>query len=359
MCVKSVLLTVMLGAVLSSALQGCQFPDYGFTSGVAGAPAGGMPGDSAGASGEAGEGGDAAAGAAGAVTLPTAPCSPKQDCVPGAQGWKGPMAFWEGEAGALDAPPDCPSGYAKPKDLHRELIAPASACKCTCTAQDQVCDGSATLRIFSDKSCATACATTTLKACGAVSGCTGSQGSVSTDIGAPSGGTCRATTSKPPEPTWKYDARLCPPSGASSCDADDEVCAPTPEYPYLTQLCVMRVISAGSPPPNCPADYPNPSPPLYTEVADSRDCSECSCGAVTGGSCEGKLVMSAGGSCDGKFEDTLGNGCTSFNLGAGDIHPSRVGAEYELTPGSCSVASAPRPIGEAVPSGSVTVVCCQ
>ena len=363
LCVRAVVLTLSIAAVLSSALPGCQFPDYGFTGGLAGsagAPTGGMPGAPP-AAGEGGESGDSAGGDAGVITQPTTPCSPMQDCVPGApSGWSGPIAFWEGEAGESEAPPDCPPGYGKPNDLHRELVAPASSCTCTCSAQGQVCDGSATLRVFADKSCATPCATTMLKACGAVSGCNGSQGSVSSDVGTPSGGSCGPTPGKTlPKATWKYDARLCPTSGASSCDVAGELCAPTPEYPYLTQLCVTQTIRAGKPVPACPEAYPNANQPLYSGLTDGRDCSECTCSGVTGGSCEGKLVMSTGADCNGTFEDKLGSSCTPFDLGAGNIHPSRVGAEYDLVPGDCSVANAPHATGEALPSGSVTFVCCQ
>ncbi|MET0793542.1 MAG: hypothetical protein ABW061_18620 [Polyangiaceae bacterium] len=348
-------LTGMMSAVLSVLLPGCQFPDYGFARGAGGDPdAAGMTSTPAGAPSDAGEG-----GAGGAVEPPT-PCA-QQDCVPRPPtGWLGPIAFWEGEARAADPLPDCPGGYVTPTDLHRDLDASAGKCSCTCAAQGQVCDENTTLHIFSDKNCATQCATVSPQTCTAVSGCVGSQGSVRAAIPTPSGGTCKAKLSGPVDPTWQTDARLCATNPAKTCEDSNQVCAPTPASPYASQLCIMQVLAVGHARPACPAEYPNDNQPLYETYSDKRVCGECGCSDVNDdGSCKGQLLMSGGDDCSAGFAYTLGSLCQEFDLGSGDIQPSHVGGQYTLTPGTCSVASEPPLSGEAVASGRMTVVCCQ
>ena len=279
-------------------------------------------------------------------------------CVPLAPpSWQGPIAYWDGKAGAR---PDCPDGYAKPTDLHHDLDAPDGACNCKCTALDQVCN--TTLRLYSDKSCDSPCATTSLPACAAVSGCVGSQGSVRADLPTPSGGRCEAMVPPVPEAKWKSDARICRATGANSCPNSTQVCAPFPQWPYVTELCIMRVIQAGLQAPPCPSSYPNATPTLYEEegISDQRNCSACTCGSVSGGSCSGTASISVGGDCStGTPPYKLGDPCQVFDLGPGGVHPARVGPTYNLVPGTCGIATPSLPTGSAAPSGNITVVCCQ
>jgi len=361
LCVKAVVLAEMMSAVLSLALPACQFPEYGMASGrggSAGAAEGGVPSATGGAPDDGGQGGSEESGAGGQGGEQTSPTScAAQTCVPSAPtGWLGPIAYWEGKTGGT--PPKCPRGYTEAEaiDLHRELVAPASACACTCVAQGQVCE--TTLHIYDDMSCATKCSSVSVQACSAVSGCSGSQGSLRNDTPTLSGGSCQATVSEPVAASWQYDARLCQPSG--TCEDPDQVCAPTPTSPYATQLCVMSVIPEGQPLPACPAEYPNARKDLYETYTDSRDCSDCTCGPVSGGSCSGKLTLSSGGDCSSSNADyQLGSGCKTFNLGAGNIHPAHVGGQYTVVPGTCGVANPAQATGSAEPSGSVTKVCCQ
>src|SRR3954468_16908454 len=102
LCVRAVVLTVMMSALLSLALPSCQFPEYGIATGggagSAGTLEGGMPNLPAGAAGTAGDdpggvGGDGNAGApdAGAAGEPERPsCVAQSSCVPG------PPADWVG-----------------------------------------------------------------------------------------------------------------------------------------------------------------------------------------------------------------------------------------------------------------------
>jgi hypothetical protein len=368
LCVRAVVLAGVLSALLGSSLPGCQFPDYYIVSGGvasggsagAAAPSGGTSSTTAGAPTDAGDGGTEVAGAGGAEPIPTVPCEP-QSCVPRApDDWQGPIAFWEGTA--PNAVPNCPQGYGEPIDLHRGLNAPASTCKCTCAAEGQVCDKGSLLEFFTDMGCAAtpACATATLHTCDAIAGSNcGSQGSLRGASATPSGGSCEATVSAPATATWQYDARVCNASKSSVCDDPDLVCAPSPHLPYVSQLCVMRVMLEGQTPPPCPAEYPASHEALYGTFSDDRRCSDCGCSDVSGGKCTGNVSVSTSGNCRGTVAYTLGDGCVPYNLGQGNVHPTSAGVEYTLMPGTCSVASAPHALGSAAPSGNVTVVCCR
>jgi hypothetical protein len=370
LCVRAVFIAA-ISALVSSALPACQFPGYYVTKGGTGGDGSAGQGGDAGANvagsstspggvpADGGEGGGDAAGAGGERMQPPTPCA-VQDCVPRAPaGWLGPVAFWQGKAVAADKRPGCPQGYGQAIDVHRDLNAPDGTCQCTCAAQGQVCDGNTTLEIFDDLSCANRCATVSPHACDAVSGCTGSQGSLRAGPATPTGGSCRATLSAPPAATWLVDARLCGSVGAV-CEEEGQVCAPTPSAPFFSELCVMRVLADGSDLPECPDAYPIRRGAFYDEdgFTDDRGCTACGCSGVTGGSCSGTLSISTGSDCSSDASYTLDSGCKTFNLGSGNVRPSHVGGHYTLVPGACSVASASHATGSAAPSGSVTLVCC-
>ncbi|MEI9939580.1 MAG: hypothetical protein WDO69_30860 [Pseudomonadota bacterium] len=368
LCVRAMVLAGMMSTILSLALPACQFPTYGMATGgvsVGGQTDGGMTSAPGGAASDAGEGGEGGEGGgagdggtemSGAGGAETAPCPSQASCVAGPPThWTGPIAFWEGTVDA--SLPPCPQGYTTPIDLHRALMVPTDTCQCTCAPLGQVCQ--AMLHVFDDLMCEHPCATLSTQMCNAVSGCTGSQGSMRGDSATISGGTCEPSVTKPP-PSWQYNARLCQPTGGS-CEDSSQVCAPTPTYPYATQLCVMSVITEGRPLPACPAEYPNVGKAFYTDYTDNRQCSECGCSGVTGGSCSGKITISSGSDCTGGSESCELNGvCTHFDLSQGNnLHPTHAVGDYSITPGVCGVATPPQGSGKAEESGTATMVCCQ
>ena len=376
LCVRAVVLAGMMSAIVSLALPACQFPSYGTAHGGGGSggdSAGGLPadaggGDEGGEAGEAGAGGDAgdggsADGGKGAGGAGGAPAiCPAQSCVPRApKGWQ-PVAFWERMAGAAGAPPGCPAGYTDPEDLHHDLVG-GDGCSCTCSAQGQVCQG--TLHIYNDLACASQCATasplSSPPSCDAVSNCPGAQGSVRVDPATISGGSCVPTVSPPGPASWQWDTRLCPISEAAVCEDPSQVCAPMPGFPFVSQSCVMSVVSADHTPPECPEGYASASPPLYESFTDKRECSGCTCSGVSGGSCTTKLTLTSGSDCKNppwEFTTDLPS-CKTFNLGSGGVVPTHVGGLYSVNRGTCGVTSPSHTLGTIAPSGQITVVCCQ
>jgi hypothetical protein len=296
---------------------------------------------------------------------PPPPCT--HSCVPRApMNWVGPMAFWEDLGTAVV--PGCPAGFndPMPADVHHGLVAPDGECLCTCgPAEGQVCE--TTMRIFLDQACGNACATLGTRPCAQVpAACTGSQGTTSIDALTISGGSCRPQVDPPATPTWNYNERLCKSSdGGGSCDDPKQVCARTPDFPFYSTLCVTQQIAQGDPLPACPSGYPKPaSGALYGKYTDNRRCSECKCGAPTGGICTGKINIYGGNDCNatplGSFTLGTSNFCQKFDLGMGALHPTHITGQMTTSPaGTCSVTTQSAPTGEATESGPVTVVCCQ
>jgi hypothetical protein len=284
------------------------------------------------------------------------PC-PAEDCVaqPPA-GWTGPVVYWGDTAG--QTLPDCPESYAQATDVHNGLKAPAGSCSCSCVAEKQVCGS--TLRVYGDSNCQGECGSSSSPECTALPAkCDGSQGSIEAERPTLLGGSCVPHVTPIPKATWQNDVRLCRRTDARKCETLGQVCAPIPTPPYSSLLCLMRVIPQGQAVPECPLDYPVPYDPMYTgdaDGADDRACSACTCGALSGGSCSGKLWVSSGNTCSDEEEYTLGSGCQTFQVGG---RVSHISAEYVLTPGNCSVVTASRPTGSAAPSGPITAVCCQ
>jgi hypothetical protein len=231
-----------------------------------------------------------------------------------------------------------------------------------------VCDTQ--LHIFADQTCSSSqCAQVGTRGCTTVpASCTGIQGSTSIDALTISGGSCKSQVVLPVAPTWKYNDRLCRATDEGTCDAPNQVCARVPDLPYLSSVCMTRQIQNGDPVPKCPDAYSRQVAVLYGQYVDERGCSECRCGAPTGGTCTGRIAIFGGVNCESTTDDaytlsTTANPtpmCQTFNLSGNGLRPTHVLGEYTLNPpGTCGVASKSEPTGEATTSGMVTVVCCQ
>jgi hypothetical protein len=375
-CLRAAAIAATTSTFVGLLLPGCQFPNYnivqqggagalpiggGGMSGVAGTrdEGGAPPGD--GGAGEGAEGGGGGTSGTGGAD-PMEPCAPDACKAMAPDQWEGPIALWEGTGDA--DPPDCAPGYTEPSDFYHGLVAPPGDCKCTCTPDGQSCATNTELTIYTDLSCAAPCGTVNSpSACTTVAApaCNGSQGSVRAVVPDIAGGTCKFSITEPVPAKWESAARICKPSKVQVCPALDQVCAPQPPPPYSEHACLMREVMAGESLPACPAGFPNPKPLLYQGFVDNRACSDCVCGPLTGGKCDGSLSLYGAQACTEPNPPThpLGNDCTQFNLGSGGVSPKRVHGEYQLTPGTCSVATASKPIGSAKEDGSRFLVCCE
>ncbi len=372
-CLKAAAVAAVASAFVSVLLPGCQFPNYTV---VQGGGAGALPvggGGMAGLAGTSDEGGRAPAeggageGAEGGGSSGTGGAEPDlcapDDCRPIAPGeWVGPVAYWEADGD--DEPPDCPPGYTEASDWYHGLIAPPGDCQCSCAPKGQSCEPNTLLTIYTDLNCATPCGTVAAPStCTAVAGtdCNGSQGSLRAPIPAPSGGSCVADITPIAPAKWERAGRVCEPSNIQVCSAPNQVCAPKPPAPYRELACVRRNVMPGEPWPACPPGYRGQSTQLHAGLVDTRDCSDCVCSTLTGGKCAGTLSLYRDAECSAENPPmhTLGPSCTQFNLGMNDPDPRAVHGAYTLTPGTCSVTTASKPVGSAAEDGMATLVCCE
>lgn len=280
-------------------------------------------------------------------------CAEGQVCQPAApDGWLGPVAYWEGEAGSTL--PECPEGYENPTDLHAEPSGDPLECECTCSPTPQKCGTTDDITLFSDLDCNNACAHAGSQACTAISGCSGASLSIFAPVSQPAG-SCEAKVSEGVKSTaaWQRDARFCDVVGTED-ECGDQSCFPTPTAPFASQLCVYRVVRDGQRAPACPEEYPDGPELLYTTFVDERTCGECECTGLIGGACKGEVTIGNTPSCTVPEDTyTLGEPCAVVQS------PEFVAVEYALTPGTCGVESEPEALGDVVPSGNFHAVCCR
>lgn len=152
-----------------------------------------------------------------------------------------------------------------------------------------------------------------------------------------------------PEPTWGTSARVC--GGAFLPEGcDDEVCAPTPPRGFESEVCIAREGVSG-----CPGDFPVQRT-FATDVEDSRGCTACECGVPSGVvQCSASVRLSDTADCSNAvISDVL--------VDAPVCQPALATMQYgrvesmDVLSGGCA-PSGGEPVGEAVPTGEMTVCC--
>lgn len=275
------------------------------------------------------------------------------DCACVAQapsGWDGPVLVYEGAATA----PAC--GGAYPDEVVEGGTSPsgdpANCSTCTCSGTG---DCGMALEFESggtDASCGGACVNSVSASCALLSpSCVVGQATTWLQTRPPSsaGTGCSPSAQSPsvPATSWAENARACAPDTAlerSSCDTG-ELCAP--DGPFAGALCVYKAGDV-----SCPGAGYTDRRVYSTGIADSRDCTACSCGVE----------------CDYTWHvyDVADSSCTSpiASLTAADqcvaVTPSsnsiRVGAEITSTTGPCT-PSGGNPTGSVQGQSPVTVCC--
>jgi hypothetical protein len=298
------------------------------------------------------------------VGAPPPHCGGGLACVPAApSGWVGPFELYAGS----DALPLCGARFSGAVlDGHTGLMAPPYACGCSCAQppHDVLCS-SPTVTFYADfqgaKCTAVSCASAALVP-GACTSVDVTQKCIPVGVGgigmAVSASTASQGSCTPlaivgtAKSTWSINARACGPSfppGQADCTAGN-VCAPTPSSPFQPGLCIERQGDVA-----CPfAGYPMKR--LYHgAVADTRGCSSCSCGSVTGASCAGTInqYQSSDSTCASSPQVTF-----DIPLSCGPVAPRSI-LKLVVTPqgGSCTPSSS-TPTGWALPALPMTF-CCQ
>lgn len=177
------------------------------------------------------------------------------------------------------------------------------------------------------------------------------------------GGTCgtpSAPTKVLPPVTWTNNAEACgDPTVGTGCNAGHS-CLPNPPGGFVQGVCVMQAGEVA-----CPAGFTHQHL-IYdpAKTVESRSCDNCTCGALTGGSCSATINV---------YSDTTVDTCNTLiatlkpSTSQGDCQPltgsnpsvgSRKAVYSAVTPGSCA-AGGGAPKGTATPGGTTTFCCTQ
>jgi hypothetical protein len=164
----------------------------------------------------------------------------------------------------------------------------------------------------------------------------------------PQGGSCApGAVNKSLQPaTWNQVAQACtssatPTQGACSVGA---LCAPLPDPGY--HVCIMSNFDLP-----CPSGAYSTKRTTYASESDLRGCSACTCGAVTGATCDGFIYLyPTTTNCTGGQLANLTTSCTPLTMPRymALFTPAAMG-------GSC--AGTTSPIGSATPTQPTTFCC--
>lgn len=288
---------------------------------------------------------------------PPPTCGGSFTCVPAVPtGWAGPVELYAGSSPA----PACTADFDSFYDGNAQLNAPAASCTCSCNAPTTQCTAPA-LSFFATGVCSgvPSCYTTTLQ--NGVCTTINDSASCPTTLGTPHmtapasaivSASCMADPGKQiTMATWGTYAQACF-SATTVAQVDCQagsVCAPKPSAPYGQTLCISQAGDF-----SCPAQGYTSKQLFYGGVDDSRDCSACTCGGLSGASCAASFVafLTSDGSCGGGTGDSYAAPFT--------CNPVTQPADFRLTltpqNGSCG-ANPVTSTGTATPTGPTTFCC--
>lgn len=160
-------------------------------------------------------------------------------------------------------------------------------------------------------------------------------------------GTCEATGGEPSggDPAWNQNVKACRvDAGLGGCDVG-KTCVVKPSNPYEERICIGK---AGDQ--TCPSGFTLRNE-AFADYADSRECSDCACGASAGGSCKITIQLhsNAGTGCTTALATVETGQCTNL-VGNPRISGRTATVTTPPSGGSCAV------VGGGVPSGSVTPI---
>jgi hypothetical protein len=298
------------------------------------------------------------------------------DAIPPGLGDFGYVGLYDGS----DAPPPCEGDVpTKVFDGDADLMwSPATCTACGCmSATGQGCDitvdldpstaGLQPLQVANTPCATPATALSTLTVPGMWSGvcfqsetlaggqlCNGlpCNASVTASAATVSGGACAASGGAPMRPTATFatHGRACRATREGRGCPAGQVCLPKPAPPFEPRVCVG---AAGDV--MCPSPFVTQIQ-LNQGMTDTRDCTSCSCGPASGGSCSIAIELDADSGCGNK-DVTVNTGSCANIVG----NPAIVGRTYSMvTPpsgGHCTPTSTSTPTGS-VTADNLTTFCC-
>jgi hypothetical protein len=299
-------------------------------------------------------------------------------CVPElTAGWTGYFALFEGAPGA---DPGCSGGFTAttppPFVGNDGLSAPPAACSCSCgPAAEQECDPLDTITInINDAACGSpdascggsltpppdwtgvckgdgafrggqlTCGPTANDTCSAA---TGMPCNVSVTVAAlaATGGHCSPVIDvQKPSLTWAKLGRACAAADTrgKGCNVG-QVCLPKPDALFGSGVCIAKDGEN-----SCPPGAYTSQHVFYTEAADTRDCTGCSCSAPSGGTCPTTVSLYADltqDTCTMKVAEVPAGSCVA--LGNNPTVAGRSASAPGAPTGATCIASTATPKGDA------------
>jgi len=302
------------------------------------------------------------------IEPPPAHCTGGFACTPAVpSGWSGPMEVY---AGSTTPPAGCSANFEGPIFSGGDGPTAGSAtCDCQCGPAENVqCPGVDVSFYAGVSSVGSACnapmpcaqRSLTPAACTTVNGaasCDAGAASIRMPVPVATGGGCTPMPTKSiPPPSWTVSTLACISAlgrAPSDCPARQQ-CSPLPSAPFGSSLCIAQAGVL-----ICPsADY-TARRIYYGGFDDSRDCSACGCGDVTGATCSATLEVFT------PSASPTGLGCTAGQpidyIAPVSCAPVQQPGDFRLTTaianaGTCA-GSPVTPTGGVSPSGPTTFCC--
>lgn len=157
---------------------------------------------------------------------------------------------------------------------------------------------------------------------------------------------CQASKSEEfPEVQWDASVRSCKLPDLPTPCGDEGVCTPPPPEGFEAGLCIYAQGDL-----ECPAGAYATKYTYYAGAEDSRDCTNCTCGAALA-TCTGSMHVFDAGACGGNMvADVPSTGTCVATTG------TSVGLNF-TGESSCPVATPPEPMGTVAAMGEFTFCC--
>lgn len=165
-------------------------------------------------------------------------------------------------------------------------------------------------------------------------------GSCTPTGGVPSGGS----------PTWQGGIKACRVlSGLGGC-AGQQACVPKPGGLYEPRICIGR---AGDQP--CPGNFTQKTV-AYGDYQDNRNCTTCTCGSGTGGTCTLGVTLYSDSNCMTAVGSGNSNTCVMLT-GNPAIQGRKTSVVQAPSGGSCPVTGGGQPTGSVTETDPTTFCC--
>lgn len=339
------LVGLTLVVIGSSAACFVSFDDYPLEDDAAG-------GAASGGSGTGGSGATSGGGEGGMLVLDE--CGEASVCAPAAPlGWTGPAALSE-----LMTAVDC-EGWGELEHVgESNVVVPAATCECSCgDPTGQSCNGDTTFEYHEESDCSGVHGTLMIapnQCIGAVSPPNNTASGMLAIPPTPSGGSCVATDIFDVPPLTSDRSFLCFNESSQGGCSDAEVCVERPGGNLQGRLCVFTE-----------GDQECPEATVFSErtvvyvgdTTQTRECSPCTCGAPSGGQCQGVTIEYHGSAGCGALIGAQPADGTCYPSPTTGLPPVKATPGSANNSGSSCAPSSSTLMGEAFVADPVTVCC--